>query len=714
MLNLETKLTIDADYISDPNLAEKFSESDLSQIADVVYAGYKADKESRYEWEVRNEKSMDLAMQVSKQKNFPWVNCANIDFPLVTIAALQFHSRSYPAMISGKDIVKCKVIGDSQDGKEQARADRISSHMSFQVLEEDTDWEAQHDLLFLNTAIVGTGFIKTYYSSEKGCNISEFVPAKNLVVNYWAKSIESCNRKTHIMMRSRNEIYTRCMAGVFLDVTDDEWFRNDPVMATAEHTTDRDHRAGMSEPSPDMASDFVTLEQHVSIDLDDDGYAEPYIITLEESSKQILRIVSAINRIEDVSLVPSGKHKGKVMSVRKLESFVMYGFIPSPDGGVYHMGLGSLLGPLNASVNSITNLLIDAGTLANTGGGFLGRGAKFRGGDYQFAPGVWKRVDSTGEDLSKSIVPLPVREPSGVLMNLLMFLVDYTGRIGGATDMMQGQNPGQNTPAQTAQTMVQEGSKIYSAIFKRFWRSMKQEFTQLYILNAQFLPEKYIYGDQGTTAIIMREDYQGSPSSVIPVADPNLVSMQELLSKLQFLKASAMSTPGYDLGEIERMILKALQVDGMMRIYPGPEKTGPLPNPNQDAERMKMEIASMKTQMEMQMFLKKMEEEHRINTAKMMELEAKATLHIEAAGGIKTGHDIAMLQLQIAEQDRAHKALEKQVELTMKDKHNERDNETRLRGMEAKLGNKTPDEVPQETSNASDPGTDGGLGQPTE
>ena len=192
-----------------------------------------------------------------------------------------------------------------------------------------------------------------------------------------------------------------------------------------------------------------------------------------------------------------------------------------------------LLGPLNESVNSILNQLIDAGTLANTAGGFLGRGVKIRGGQYSFVPYGWNPVDSTGDDLRKNIFPMPTREPSGVLFNLLSLLIDYSNRVAGATDMMMGQNPGQNTPATTSQAMIEQGQKIYNSIYKRVWRSMKQEFQKLYNLNKLYLPEeKYFKGEQ----FIQREDFNYPMQDVIPGANPNLTSDNMRLTQANLLK----------------------------------------------------------------------------------------------------------------------------------------------------------------------------------
>lgn len=669
MLNLDHHITLNEKLIQSPNLCSEFGDADLDKIGVAVYEGYLQDKQSRTLWEKRTESAMDLAMQISKDKNFPWTNCSNVAFPLVTIAVMQFHARAYPALISGTDVVKCRVVGEDLDGKKGARADRISEHMSYQVLEQDSAWEEQHDNLLINVAVVGTSFIKSYYSGSKAHNVSELVSAKDLIVNYWAKSVEECDRKTHYIPLSRNEVHERVLRGTYRDVLEEPWYKEGVTNQQTTTQIKADTRAGTTVPQQDATTPIVALEQHCSLDLDGDGYAEPYIVTIEESSRRVLRIVARFDREADIERVQHGARKGEIISIKAVEYFTRYILIPSPDGGIYGVGFGILLGPLNESVNSLVNQLIDAGTMANGGGGFLGRGAKIRGGAYTFAPFEWKRVDSTGDDLHKSIVPLQVREPSGVLLQLLSLLIDYTNRISGSTDMMVGENPGQNTPAQTSQAMLEQGAKIYTAIFKRIWRSMKEEFKKLYLLNAVYMPMKQSFGENGGFGL--REDYLGDPNVIVPVADPRITSEQQRLMQAQALKQAAMSTPGYNLQLVETRYLQALHIDGIQAVYPGPDKTPPLPNAKMQVEQMKLEGKKLALQAAQMEFVVKMEEEKKLNQAKIVELHAKAALALEQAGGIKTGHEIAAFEAAIGAMKAHDQNLTEHMKLIMEGIQNE-------------------------------------------
>lgn len=625
MLNLENKITINEKTIGSGNLCDYFTDDDLARIGVWVSNNYTRDKESRADWTRRSEAAMNLAMQIQHDKSFPWPGCANIAFPLVTIAAMQFHARAYPAIVNGRKVVATRVIGPDPEGLARRRAELISEHMSWQLLEEDTCWEAGLDQALLNVSIVGGGWKKTYYNSSLGHSVSEFVQSKDFVINYWAKSVESCPAKTHIIPMYRNDIYERVRRGAFRDVLEEEWFLGPAQQTTTFASTESDNRAGITPPAAsDSETPFNVLEQHCSLDLDCDGYAEPYIITFEETTSTVLRIALRFNRIEDVEY----NSQKQIVKINADEYFTKIPFIPSPDGSIMDVGFGMLLGPLNESVNAAINQLFDAGTLSNTAGGFLGRGAKIRGGVYQFQPFGWNRVDSTGEDLRKSIFPLPVREPSAVMFNLLSLIIDYTNRISGSTDMMVGENPGQNTPAETSRAMLEQGQKIYSAIFKRVWRSMKDEFKKLYQLNAVYLPLRTTFGEGST---IGREVYSAGGTSVYPVADPTISSDGAKFAKARLLREAAATGAGYDTDEVEREYLRGMGYDDLDKIFPGTKGQEPPVD-------IKIQIQSMKSQVEMAKleqakmeFVVTMQENVRLNTAKIAQLTATANkLEIEA------------------------------------------------------------------------------------
>ena len=658
-MNLDFKAKT-KDLISAPNIAEMMDASDLATIGMNVVREFEMDLESRTDWEKRMEESMKLALQVVEQKSFPWTGAANVKFPLITIAALQFHARAYPALIPGKDIVRCRVNGSDPDGSKTARADRVEDHMSYQLLEEDEEWEDQMDKVLISTPIVGCTFKKSYFSPRKKHNIAEMVLARDLVVDYWTKSLETANRITHVQYFTKNDIHEKVVRGLYTDVELGRAPHKDP-------NNTRDRAQGIHPASDDPDTPYEVLEQHRHLDLDGDGYSEPYIVTVHKDSKQVLRIVanyfeSSIEKVKD-----------KIVFIQAEQYFTKYSFIPSPDGGFYDLGFGVLLGPLNESINTIINQLIDAGTMANTAGGFLGRGLKIRGGNQSFAPLEWKHVETTGDDIRKNVFPLPVREPSQVLFTLLSLLISYGERIGSATEAMVGENPGQNTPAETSRNMVEQGMKIFSGIFKRVHRSLKQEFKKQYRLNQLYLPRETKFGGGKSTII---EDYLGDSTDVSPASDPNVVSDSQRLQQASALLAAAHQSPGYNLYEVNKRYLTALKIEDIDKVFPdpkGPDAIKPPPNPKVQVEEMKMQgkqadlqAKTQQAQMELKLEVMKLAEDAKVKDAQVMKLQAEAQKLMAEAQGVDTGHKIAMLNAQIGAEKAHRDSLLKSAELMMK------------------------------------------------
>ena len=642
MLNLENQIKLDKDTIDCPNLAEYFSETDLKAIGTHIHEAYQKDVESRRHWLERNTAALDLAMQVQKDKNFPWPNASNVAFPLITIAALQFHSRAYPSILLGTEPVQMRVIGPDPTGERTKKAERVGKYMSWQLLEQDADWEEQLDRALIYVPIAGTGWKKTYWDGGKECNQSDFVPATDLVINYWARSVTDCPIKTHIIPMHRNTLHSRILEGVFCDVREMEWYNSEAPMPeqTAEGAA-KDNRLGLTPPQPNSATPFICLEQHCCLDLDKDGYEEPYIVTIEESTQTVLRIVCRFDRESDIER----NDKGEIIRIHGTEYFTKIPFLPSPDGGIMDVGFGTLLGPLNESVNSTINQLLDAGTLANTAGGFLGRGAKIRGGVYNFSPFQWNRVDSTGDDLKKSIFPLPTREPSTVLFQLLSLLINYTEKISGAVDVMTGGNPGQNTPASSFQGMIDQGQKVYAAIFKRIWRSMKEEFKKLYLLNGRFLSTEGVLF-AGDPKYISKADFLDDPGSIQPVADPSVLSDQAKLSQATALLGLSKGNPAYDQDEVQITMLRALKIPNIEKIYKGIKNSPPPPPPEKvQVEQMKAQIQWANLKWKRQQFIASLMEQRRLNEAKIVEMYAQAALLEKEAGGVVAGNQIKAFRL---------------------------------------------------------------------
>jgi len=671
METLESTFKITAEVVLEPNLCSYFTDRDLSEIGRWVSDNYERDCASRVDWVARNQTSMNLAMQVQKQKTFPWPDCSNITFPLVTIAALQFSARAYPAIVNGRNVVSARVIGEDPTGIANKVATKIGRHMSWQLLEQDENWEEGQDRALVSTAITGISWKKTYQCGTLRHPVSEFVFCQDLVLDYWAKSVETCAVKTHIIPMYRNDIRERMLRGTFCDYTAAPWFTG-PAQVSLD-TTEKDNRSGLSVPQANSNTPFILLEQHCWLDLDCDGYAEPYIITIEKETAKVLRIVTRFDRMEDVEFTQSGE----IVRIKATEYFTKVPFIPSPDGSIMDIGFGTLLGPLNESVNAAINQLFDAATLSITAGGFLGRGAKIRGGTYSFKPFDWQRVDSPGDDLRKSIVPLPVREPSGVMFQLLGLLIEYSNRIAGATDMMAGENPGQNTPAQTANSMVEQGQKIYSAIFKRIWRSMKQEFKKLKNINAVYLPARQDFGDG---EFIYREDYTLAVF-VVPVADPTITSDGAKYAKARLLREAAASAAGYNRDEVEKLYLKSLGFDQIEAIFPGTANSEPPPpDIKLQIQQLKNENAAADRELKELTLASSMQETIKLNEAKIILLTAQTEKLLVEADEAPNQNRINAFRASIEAMRERNSQLNADADRILEGLTNERDTADRSRG----------------------------------
>ena len=655
-MKLNTELNLN-ELVSLPNICEVLDADDLNTISYNVYKGFQADLESRSAWEKRTEDAMKLALQVAEAKSFPWPGASNVKFPLITIAALQFHARSYPVLINGETPVQCRVIGDDPTGAKDARAHRVAQFMSYQILEQDTTWESEMDRVLISQPIVGCAFKKSYFDPILKYNVSEHILAKDFVVNYWTKHLDTSPRITQIQYLSKNDIYERVARGLWCEMKEGR-----PAAVPQSNMTLAQNKAqGMSAPdSIDDSTPYEILEQHTFIDFDGDGYAEPYIIWMRRDTKQVLRIVA---RYFDTSI--ERDEKGNVLSIQAESYFTKFPFIPSPDGGFYDLGFGSLLGPLNQSIDTLLNQLIDTGTMANTAGGFLSRGIKLRGGNYNFAPLEWKHVDTTGDDLRKGIMPLPVREPSQVLFTLLSMLINYGERIGGSVDILSGQNPGQNTAAETTRTMAEQGMKIFSGIFKRTYRSLKDEFRKLYRLNQLYLQGIEDYNSDTGQNFIDADDFAGPVSDVRPSADPNIVSDTQRIQQASALLQLASTTPGMNMYEVQKNYLKAMKVSNIDQLLPdpkGPNAIKPGPSEKIQIEQMRSQIKQMDMELQTKLAAIKLAQAAELQQAKIHKLEADAILSIEQAGGVQAGHDIAMLDAQIG----AAKAKQEGIQDSMK------------------------------------------------
>lgn len=589
-VNPDSQPSVDM-LLSAVNLAENLDDDLLQKLGNYVVEGYDSDEVSRSQWATRYESSLKLATQMVEVKSFPWQGAANIKYPLLTTACIQFSARAYPALVSGKEIVLAKSSGFDPTGKKAAAADRVSKHMSYQVLEEMTEWEEDMDRLLVMLPCTGTEFKKSYYDPLKGRNVSEHVLARDLVVNYWAKSLETAMRKSHVLYLSPNEIRERVLGELYLDQNLEH------STATADlYRSISDNIQGRSQPFDDEDTPFKLLECHTWCDIDEDGYKEPYILTVDHESRKVLRITARF----DQEGVKYGK-KNTILRIDPVEYFTKFSFIPSLDGGFYDFGWGHLLGPINETVNTTINQLLDAGTLSNMQSGFLSRGIRIRGGESKFKPGEWKFVDSTGDDLRKGVFPMPIREPSNVLFQLLGTMTQAGERLSSVVDILMGENPGQNQPATTTMAVIEQGLKVFTGVYKRLFRSLKYEFRKLYRLNRVYLPQvayfRVLDMQDGEVMQTGQTDYQGDPTDIQPAADPNMVSDAQRLIRAQALVSSMKEGSPANPLEVWKRYYEAMRIENLDTLLPE-ELPQPPPDPKIIAIEMEDKHRGMEHKLE--------------------------------------------------------------------------------------------------------------------
>jgi len=584
-------------FLETTNLATELDEEELNKIGTYVVSIYEEDLDSRSDWAERNDKWLKLATQVMETKDYPWAGASNVKYPLLATAALNFQARAYPALIPDNKVVKTRVFGEDLDGKKKARADRVSMHMSYQVLEEDLDWQEDMDRLLYILPIVGLCYKKSYYDATLGRNKATLVGPDDLVINYHAESYERAI-KSHRIYYNSNEVHERVTSEYFLDID-----LQDPQALNMEHEGVEDEMIGLTIPDRDIANDaafndipYEFIEQHTWYDIDGDGYKEPYIITVERSSRKVVRI-SARYDTKGITQTPDGS----IVKIIPTEYFTLYGFLPNPESKIYYQGFGALLGPINAASNTILNQLIDAGHISNMQSGFLGKGIRLKGGKLRFRPGEWKTVNSTGDDIRKNVYALPVREPSSVLFNLLGMLIDAGEKLSSVKDIMAGENPGQNQPYATTVAVLEQGMKVFVGIYKRIYRALHSEFRKQYRLNSIYLNEdKYIaLLDADEATAIGPEDYSTEDLNIAPAADPSIVSESHKMMKAESLLQKKMAGLPINTAEVTRRVL---EVEGHERLetllQPDPP---PPPNPEIELKAEELEMKERQFQAELQL-----------------------------------------------------------------------------------------------------------------
>jgi len=660
------------------NLAESLDEDTLTTIGAWCKQGFESDLDSRSDWDKCLDEYIALAKQAREEKSFPWRNASNVKYPLLTTAAMQFAARAYPSLVpSNGKIVKSIVIGKDPTGEKLEKAERVSDYMSYQIMYEMDGWEEDMDKMLMQLPVVGTMFKKTWYNPNKDCICSKVILPKNLVVDYWARSLDTVERVSEVLWLSPRVLKEYQNKGIYLDI--DLGQPSVPENADAKSSV------------IDGTVPYEFIEQHTFYDIDEDGYPEPYIITFERRSGKVVCIQRRYS-IDDVKL-----DGDTIVKIEPTQMYTKFGFVPNPDGSFYDIGFGVLLGPLNESVNTVINQLIDSGTLANMQGGFIGKGLKLKAGDTTFKPGEWKQVNSTGDDLKKQLVQLPAKDPSTVLFQLMGSLITSGKELASVAEIFVGKMPGQNTPATTTMASIEQGMKVFTAVYKRIYRALGLEFKKIYKLNGTYLdPHKQV---AVLDTEVGPEDFSSDEYDICPGADPTAVSQTEKLLKAQGLLELLPLVPGMlDPIEVYSRVLEAQEQPNWQKLFSQQvQQSGQLPPPPPDPKLMaiqaKVEADQQKTAMDLQAKQQEMELNSRDKQLQMMmkqQEHAQKMQQQQETTMVKAASEIAMSNVYAAtERQKGQQALV-QNEQSHAQKMDQEKEKLKLQKQKSMSGNSTP------------------------
>jgi chaperonin GroES len=522
------------------NLAKDMGETDLAKLATAVLDGFEIDLASMAEWQERMQRGLDLAMLVKDEKTYPWHNAANIRYPLITSAALQYNARAYPAIVPSSDIVKAAVHGADKDNQKANRAKRIASWMTWQLTVDSREWERGTDQLTMQLPIVGDMFRKVWWDVSTNRLRSQLrMPGKHIVVNNNATTLATAPRVSDQIDLYPHQVKTNFLTGRFVEITL-------PV-----------------KPEDDQSPEQF-IEQMCRHDLDGDGYPEPYIVTVHKEMQKVVRVVAAY----DMDTVRIGN--SRIVAAEPAPYLVHYQFMPPMDGGLLGTGMGLLLGDISETINSTLNMIMDSGHLSSLGGGFIGaQNFRIKGGVKRIRPGEYQQVNFNGDDIRRGIVDLQFPGPSPVLFQVLGMMIEAGREITSVSNVMTGDTGRQNMPVGTVMALIEQGQMMFTASYKRIYRALQDEFDLICRLNRKNVsPERYqAYLDEEADP---QADFDMSNMDVLPVADPKAVTSMQKMSRAQFLLELAQNQL-VDPQEAVRRVLEAAAIDDAEALIPKPD-----------------------------------------------------------------------------------------------------------------------------------------------
>tara|TARA_R100000231_G_scaffold85265_1_gene64776 strand:- start:1304 stop:3694 length:2391 start_codon:yes stop_codon:yes gene_type:complete len=545
------------------NLAEVIEEETLAKLSNELRSQFSVDHTSRKDWEQSYIRGLDLLGFKYTETSEPFRGAASVSHPLLAEAVTQFQAGAYKELLPAGGPVKTSIVGAATPEVEE-QAERVKEFMNYEITYKMKEYDPEMDQMLFHLPLAGSAFKKIYYDGNMGRPCAKFIPSEDLVVNYGASELDDAERITHVIKISPNDLKRQMLSGFYRDVNMEE---GDDLYSDYSDIQEKyDELEGVKKG--DYAGQYQLLEMHVDLDLE--GYENmgndgtptglklPYVVTLEQSTGKILSIYR--NYLENDPMFMRQKY------------FVHYKFLPGL--GFYGFGLVHMLGGLTRTATAALRALLDAGTLSNLPAGFKSRGLRVRDDEEPLMPGEFRDVDAPGGDLRNALMPLPYKGPDGTLFQLLGFVVDAGRRFAAIADMKVGDGS-QANPVGTTMALLEQGSKVMSAIHKRCHYAQKEEFQLLAKLFATTLPPEYPYNVQGGNRSIKQQDFDDRVD-VLPVSDPNIFSMSQRIMLAQTQLQLAQAAPDvHNLYEAYRRMYMALGVQDIESILPPP--VGPQP-----------------------------------------------------------------------------------------------------------------------------------------
>ena len=534
------------------NLAEDMDEGQLTQLSGDLVGEYDADINSRKDWLTTYVDGLELLGLKVEDRTEPWPGACNVYHPLMTEALVKFQAETMMETFPAAGPVKTVIVGKQTKEKEDA-AERVKDDMNYQLTDMMPEYRPEHERMLWGLGLSGNAFKKVYYDPNLERQVSMYVPAEDIVVPYGASNLETAERVTHVMRKTKNELHRLQVAGFYRDVD-----LGEPFLDIDEAEKKIAEKLGFNPTEDDR---YKILEMHVNLDLEngdsEDGIALPYVVTIEKGTGTILAIRRNWN--------PDDKLKAK------RQHFVHYGYIPG--FGFYCFGLIHLIGAFAKSGTMILRQLVDAGTLSNLPGGLKSRGLRIKGDDTPIAPGEWRDVDVPSGAVRDNILPLPYKEPSQVLNQLMNQIIEEGRRFASAADMKVS-DMSANSPVGTTLAILERTLKVMSAVQARIYYAMKQEFKLLKGIIRDYTPTEYSYEPEIGDRRAKQSDYDNV--DVIPVSDPNAATMSQKVVQYQAVMQMAQANPQiYDQVELNKQMLEVLGIKNIGKLIPSADDQKP-------------------------------------------------------------------------------------------------------------------------------------------